>query len=187
MSEAKSKSDAPAEGKKSKKLVLIGAVVAVLLAGGGGAAWWFMKPPPDDEVAAETTHTAKKKGPPVFTPLDPFTVNLADAGGERFAQVAVVLEMRDAKTGETLKEVMPAVRNSVLMLLSSKKSEDLLTVAGKESLAAEIGEAVGEHLGWTPPDPAAGDDEAPRKSKRPKPQPAPNPVAAVLFDKFIVQ
>lgn len=185
MSEAKV--EAPQAGKKGKKkLVIIGALAAVLLAGGGGGAWYFLKPPAGDEEHAEAE--VAKKGPPVFSPLDPFVVNLADDGGDRMAQVGVTLELKDVKTGDAIKEVMPAIRNGILLLISSKRSDELLTLAGKEKLAVEIAEVTGEHLGWSP-EAEEQEEKKPAKGKAAKraPPPPPNPVQAVHFAQFIIQ
>lgn len=191
--------DKPAEEsqaapKKSKKLLII-ILAVVLLAGGGGGAFFFMK---SKKAAAE--HAAEEEEAPVahgkkkakiFVNLDPFTVNLADRDTDRFAQVTMVLEVGTNESGEELKSQMPAVRNSILLLLTAKTSAQLLTVAGKEELAAEVAEQTGVHLGWHPPD-AHGEeaDEPDPKGKKPKrkaPKPKPNPVEAVHFAQFIIQ
>jgi len=213
------KKDAQEPKKKGKKGLIIALAAVILLGGGGGGvAWYFMKPKPDAEAEAEAEHApAAKKKPKTFTTLEPFTVNLADEGGERFAQIAIVLEVADAKIGEQLTAMMPAVRNAVLMLLSSKTSKELLTVAGKEQLAEELATAAGLQIGWTPPD--DDEDEPPRKKaavakseekaadaaksedgeeavedkpvkkkkRKPKRRADPNPIEAVHFSQFIVQ
>ena len=169
MSDDKKKDDAEAKPKKKGKKGLIIIIAAVLLlAGGGGAGWFFfMKPKPDASADAEEDHKPaahKEKGKvKTFATLDPFTVNLADEGGERFIQVAVVLEVADAKVSNDLTAQMPAVRNAVLMLLSSKLAKELLTVPGKERLAEEIAAAAGTQLGWEPPE--DDEEEKPRKTK----------------------
>ena len=169
MSEDKKKDDTEAKPKKKGKKGLIIIIAAVLLlAGGGGAGWFFfLKPKPDASADAEEDHkpaARKEKGKvKTFASLDPFTVNLADEGGERFVQVAVVLEVADAKVSSDLTAQMPAVRNAVLMLLSSKLARELLTVPGKEKLAEEIAAAAGVQLGWEPPE--EEEDEKPRKTK----------------------
>jgi len=213
------KKDAKEPGKKGRKGLII-ALAAVLLlgGGGGGAAWYFMKAKPDIDAEAEAGNApAAKKKTKTFSTLEPFTVNLADEGGERFAQVAIVLEVQDAKTGEQITAVMPAVRNAVLMLLSSKTSKELLTVAGKERLAEELALAAGLQIGWTPAEDdedepprrkaavaksadraadaarsedadEASDEKPTRKKKRkPKRRADPNPIEAVHFSQFIVQ
>ena len=137
---------APAEGAAppkagKKKLVIIVAVLVLALGGGGGAFFMMKKKAAEaEEAAGEDGHakTAKKdkkkdeKVLPVFVPLDPFTVNLADRETERFAQVGITLEIDDAKTGDQLKAYMPAIRNNILMTLAQKTAAELQTVEGKE-------------------------------------------------------
>lgn len=206
MAEDKKSEDAEAKPAGGKKRLIIILLAVVLLAGGGGAGWFFfMKPKPDAEEEAPAAAPDKGK-PKTFGTLDPFTVNLADEGGDRLVQVGVVLELADAKVAGELSNQMPAVRNAILLLLSSKYAKELLTRAGKEKLAEEIAVAAGSQLGWEPPDDeedapapkarkgAAKQEEAadasaepakkPRKKKR---RPPPNPVEAVHFSQFLVQ
>lgn len=180
--------------KKSKKLLII-ILAVVLLAGAGGGGFWFMKSKKaaqeqaGEEEEAPAAH-AKKKAK-IFVNLDPFTINLADKDTDRFGQVTMVLEVASNEIGEELKSQMPAVRNSILLLLTSKTSTQLLTVAGKETLAAEVAEQTGQHLGWHPPEEHGEDaeetDSKGKKTKRKAPKPKPNPVEAVHFAQFIVQ
>ena len=175
MSQAANAAQAPAPKKKGKLLVIAG-IVVVLLAGGGGAAAFFMKKgdahaeaaDADEDDGEHDAKAAKKKkkkkadGAPVFVTLEPFTVNLADTETDRLAQVAVVFEAGDKKIDEAIKAQMPAVRNAILLLLSSKTGRELLTLEGKEKLAAQIAETVNKRL----------DDGA---------------IEAVHFSQFIVQ
>lgn len=75
---------------------------------------------------------------PVFVPLDPFTVNLADRQADRYAQVGITLEIEDAKTGDEIKAFMPAIRNNVLMAIGDRTAADLLGREGKALLAERI-------------------------------------------------
>ena len=52
--------------------------------------------------------------------LESFTVNLADEGGERLAQVAIVLELGGKESEAALAKNLPLVRNNMLLLLSSQ-------------------------------------------------------------------
>ena len=197
---AASADDAPPKGNK-KKLILILAVVLLLVLGGGGAAFFMLKKKPaDDEEgdggpAAHAPADVKPvkfdpKHAPVFVPLDPFVVNLADKGVERYAQIGVTLEIQDAATGEALKAYMPAIRNNILLLLAHKSSEELLSADGKLKLAAQIrGEAV-RPLGYEvedEDDEAAADDAAAAKKKKRKKKPQQLPVTQVHFSNFIIQ
>ncbi len=130
-----------------------------------------------DEEEAEGEHAARDRTkPPAFVPLDAFTVNLADKDAERFVQVGVTLEIHDPKFGEELKAYMPAIRNSILMLLAHKTSGELLQRAGKEELAREIGRETLQAMGLEPADPGGksrGGEES--------------PIRHVHFASFIIQ
>lgn len=204
---------APAEGaappKGKKKLIIIGAVVALLLAGGGGA-FFMMKKKADAEAAAAAdgedadaapAKQAKKpehgkdehKGPPTFVPLEPFIVNLADKDTERFAQVGVSLQVDDAHLAEEMKGYMPAIRNAVLMILSHKTSEELLSVEGKHKLAEEIRRDAARAMGYEIEDPEdeaasqAEDDTPKKKKKKKKKVESYNPIVQVHYSNFIIQ
>lgn len=199
-----------AKGGKKKLIIIIAAALLVVLAG-GGAAYFLMKKKPvegdedgaDGHAQAETSEPAAKakpkhdaKHPPTFVPLDPFTVNLADKDSERYAQIAVTLEIDDAHTADELKIYMPAIRNNILMVLSHKTAAQLLTREGKEKLAKSILYAAVRPLGFEvaddeeDADTAAAEadaaDAAPKKKKKKKAPPA-LPVTAVHFANFIVQ
>ena len=204
---------APKKGKK-KLIIIIAAVLFVVLAGGGGAAYFMMKKKAAAEAAAaaeadgEGAETAdagdgdhpkkdEKKGPPVFVPLDPFVVNLADRDAERYAQIGITLQVDDAKFAEELKLYMPAVRNGILMVLAHKTSKELLERRGKERLAAEVMREAVRPMGINiaveeeepPPDEEAVDgEEKPKAKKKKKKKPAEhNPISSVNFSSFIIQ
>lgn len=217
MSQAKTETDAQAPAAKGgkKKMLIIAMAAVVLLGGGGAGAWWFLGRGEHDEAAEAAKAEEKRKAARAFVTLEPFVVNLADTETDRYAQVGVVLEVEGKEANAKVSERMPAVRNDILLLISSKKAQDLTSRDGKESLAGEIAVAAGRQLGWTPPDERAddGDEEPPAKPARdknsakdshadkagkekgskpakvakPRPAPPPNPVAQVHFASFIVQ
>lgn len=189
-------SDAPAaEAKppKSKKMLII-IIAAVVLLGGGGAGAFFMmkKKPAADEEHAAVEH-AKPAAPPTFLPLETLVVNLADPGGERFAQLGITLEITDAKVADSVKAFMPSIRNAVLLAVSQRTTQELLTVEGKAKLAKDIRREVSTPLGFVVEDDEAEEEEdpAPKKGgkakKAKKAAPPPNPIKNVLFSSFIVQ
>ena len=141
----------PPAGKSKKKLIIILVAVVVLLgaAGGGGLIMWKKKAAAAAAAAAEAADSEdgqasaepkkhKHQGPPTFVPLEPFVVNLADKGSDRYAQVSVTLQVADSKVSDELKQYMPAIRNNILMILAHKTSEELLGREGKDVLAEEI-------------------------------------------------
>ena len=175
---------AAAPKKSRKKLLLIVAAMLVLGAGGAGAAWYFTQGTPggkDKQAQAPKKEPAKK---PLFAPLDPFTVNLQDARGERFAQIGVTLQLDDPDIEIQLKDRLPAVRNQILLLIASKSIDELLTAEGKQQLAGQIRTGVAKVIGVELAVPAAAGASAPQGSNKPAPE---NPIKDVLFSQFIVQ
>jgi flagellar FliL protein len=149
MAEQDAKAEEAKAPKKSKsKLLLVVGIGAALAAAGGGAAAYLLIGKKDGAHAAEQKPQPKKA--PVFVDLDSFTVNLRDEDADRFMQVKLVAEVRDTAAGEVLKNMMPAVRSEILLLLGSKKAADLATREGKEKLAQEIIAAANKPLERTP-------------------------------------
>jgi flagellar protein FliL len=205
-----SSSEAGTTAKKSKKTLLIVVIAAlVLVAGGAGAVVFYMKKSAaaaaaaaqeeeedgGGEHSAQASHAPKvdPKHPPAFLPLEPFIVNLADKESDRYAQIGITLQVQDPAAAEKLKAFMPAVRNSILLVLTHKTSHELLEREGKQALAEEImREAVrpmGIHI--EPPAKEPGhesgkDAEAAPKRKKSTPKVV-NPIEQVHFSNFIIQ
>ena len=130
------KADAAAPPKSKKMLIIIIAAV-VLLAGGGGGAYMMMKG--GDEGEHKTAKkSAKPTTPPVFVPLDAFTVNLQPENGDQYLQIQFTLQVSDEKQVELIKANMARVRSRVLLLLSSKKASEISTPDGKAALSKEL-------------------------------------------------
>jgi flagellar FliL protein len=195
--------DAPAP-KGKKKLIIIIAAVLVLALGGGGAAVVVMKKKAaaeadeDGEQAVQAERKDISKNPPVFVPLEPFVVNLADKESDRYAQIGVTLEVEDAKFAEEMKAYMPAIRNGILMVLSHKTSGQLLSREGKLALAKDIMREAALPLGIEIKDAPAvqevaeeeaeeDEEDAPKKKKKKASAGPANPIKRVHFSNFIVQ
>ena len=178
--------------KKGKgKLILI-VLVLLVLAGAGAGGWYFMS----HKAAGGHTEKPVAEAPPIFLPVDQFTVNLNPEGGEQFLQAAFTLRVTDQEVVDAVKLRLPDVRNRILLLLSSKKAAELATVEGKQKLTEEIAQAVNEAI--APSFPVAkeapqeakkgakkGDEKAEAKpAERAKPAHA---VLAVLITHFIIQ
>jgi len=205
----------PAKKGKKKLLIMLVVGVLVLLLAGGGAVFMMKKKAAaqaaedgDDSVASAEHKAAKPdlKNPPTFLPLEPFVVNLADKDADRYAQIGITLEVADPKFGELLKAYMPAIRNSILLILAQKASADLLDRPGKEQLAGQIQREAARVMGIEVDEPEApaaktaakdgakdeakakeGDDEDKPKAKKRKAPSEPNPIRHVHFSNFIIQ
>jgi flagellar protein FliL len=191
--------DAEAPAKpKSKKLLFIIIGVVVLALAGGGAAFFLMKKDAAEEdgegghaaAKEEVAHPPPKvdpKAPPTFLPLDSMVVNLADPGGNRFAQLGITLQLADPKIAEDLKTYMPSIRNGILILVSQRTAAELLRIEGKEELSRDIIGEISAVMGYDYEDPDA-EPEPDAKGKKPKRKRAVyNPITGVLFASFIVQ
>ena len=199
---------APAEGEAPKKgpkklIIIIVVAVLVLLLGGGAAAFFLMKKKAahaegEGGEEADTTHEVKKpekpprdpKHPPVFVPLDPFVVNLADKETERYAQVGISMQVDDPKVADEMKAYMPAIKDSIILILSHKTSEELLSLDGKHKMAEEIQRAAARAMGYDveEPEEESPEDEPPKKKKKKKKKvEAYNPIEKVVYSSFIIQ
>lgn len=176
MPEAANKEQAPVKKKRRTGKLVLRAFLVLLLAGtAAGSAWYVLKGDPAQAGATSAKKKVQKK--PLFTTLETFTVNLQDPRGERFAQVGITLQFEDPELESTLKDRLPAVRNAILLLISAKQIEELLTLEGKRQLAEEIRTRAAIAIGVDLPAPgAAASGKAPE-----------NPIRAVLFSQFIVQ
>jgi flagellar protein FliL len=188
----------PKGGGKKKLIIIIAAALILLLVAGGTALFLLKKKAAaaeeeaadeDGRPVAEAKHEVdEKRLPPIFVPLDPFTVNLADRDAERYAQIGITLEIEDAKVGDQLKLYLPAIRNNILMLLAHKTAGELLTRDGKLRLAQEIRRETMLPLGITMPLDDEVEEDAPKKTKKAaKKKPAAYPVKAVHFSNIIIQ
>ena len=204
-----------------KKLMIYGAaglVLAIAIAGGAvvyikqRAAHAAAAAGDDDGVAGDHAAAPKvdPKNAPVYLPLDPFVVNLADKEADRYAQIGVTFELSQGSSAEELKAYMPSIRNAILLILANKTSRDLIDRAGKEQLAQEIlREAVrpmGIEIAAPEPidkaassadisgahsAPASASASASVESSKTKPKPKrmaqKNPIHLVHFSSFIIQ
>jgi len=133
-------------------LLLIGVVMVLMLGLGGGLFMMWNKlstlnsqsvanagEKPDQEVKLE--HPLG----PIFS-LDTFIVNLADKGGNRYLRVTMDLELGNAELETEINKRLPQVRDSILMILPTKRFEDISTVQGKTALRDEMLETINGYL-----------------------------------------
>ncbi len=167
--EGKKKDDAPAAkggllGNKKVLIIIVAAVVVI----GGAAAFFLLKgggeEPVDDghEVKTEKHAPEKKKkesgghgggdsaeaagdGPAVYG-LKTFIVNLQDQSGGRYLKLTLNLELTSPESSGDLKVNDPKIRDSIIILLSSKSYSDIGTVEGKYKLRDEIVNRINQFL-----------------------------------------
>jgi len=136
---AKKEAAAKVQPIKPKKGKLLWVIIAVVLLGGCAGAWFAFKPKAAaaDDAAAVVDKPASKAAAPQYYKYDPaFVVNFGGEGSARYLQVTVEAMTRNAALLDELKSDEPAVRNDLVLLLSSQDNATLMTVEGKEKLRA---------------------------------------------------
>lgn len=137
-----------AENRKSRKLLLV-IVLAVFLSGlGGGYFLWQQSTASAVEPEAGIEEEAPSAEVYAFLPLDTFVVNLAGAEGREFLRVGVELGLEhDPADGHGGGAPVPQIRDTILAVLTTWSSDDLLTTEGKERLKADLLDALNKRLG----------------------------------------
>ncbi len=129
--------EAQPAGKFPLKWIIIGVVVLVL-AGGGYVGWTMLNPQPDQTGAdggqAPDTEAVKEIEVGAMFDMDPFVVNLNEAGGKRYLKSKVEIEYVGDNVRLELTNRLPQLRDVVLLHLSSKSLDEIRSVDGKIEL-----------------------------------------------------
>ena len=130
----------------SKKLIIILSVVAFLVVVMMGGLFFMMwsklsnmesqqvveELPEQVEMAEEETQVK-----PIF-PLKSFIVNLAGDNGKRYLKIKMDLEIAKEDLNDAIRQRIPQIRDSIMMILTSKRYEDVKDTTGKIALRQEI-------------------------------------------------
>lgn len=144
--------DKPKKGGKLKWILLL-LFVLILVGGGAGAWYFFFSDLPGSKNASGGSGGTKEtvKTPPVqnlqTAVLDTFLVNLADPLGKRYIKVTFEVEVVSPEVVEELGKQKPKIRDSVIMLLSSKTYADLAPAEAKLTLKTEVANRLNQILG----------------------------------------
>ncbi|MFC3115379.1 flagellar basal body-associated FliL family protein [Cellvibrio fontiphilus] len=130
--------NAEAAPKKKKLLMMIGVGVALVALSVGGTVVALKMLAPPAEAPAETAESHATLAPAVYVELAPnFVINYSVDGRQRYLQASITLMHRDPLLDSLLQLHMPAIRNALVMLLSSKDFNSLQTPEGKEQAKTE--------------------------------------------------
>jgi len=138
-------------------LLGIGAAFAIfkLMSGGHGGeeAKTEAIEPKASEPKAESHGEAGPKGESkagaakgIMFDVEPFIVNLADAQEVRYLKLTVKLELDSQEASDELNGRIPQIRDTILVLLTSKDSTSIRTTQGKFQLRDEITQRVNSLL-----------------------------------------
>lgn len=159
MAEAEKKEETAPPKKKG----LLIAIIAVAIIGMGAGAYFFLggkkgadAPKAGHEAGAEAASQGAEGGGhggqqpaqaknSLFN-LEPFIVNLQDNSGTRYLKLTVNLELTDGASTLELTSQATQIRDSLIILLSSKSYADIGTVEGKYLMRDEIVARVNQFL-----------------------------------------
>ena len=129
-------------------IALIGVLMVLMLGMGGGLFLMWNKLSDINLQANANAGVQSGQGGSTEHPLGPiyaletFIVNLADKGGNRYLRVTMDLELGNPELEVELVKRLPQVRDSILIILPSKRFADISSVEGKIALRDEIMETL---------------------------------------------
>lgn len=97
----------------------------------------YVPPPEPGKEKSKKKGKDGKEAPALFFSLDPLVVNFEDTSAVRFLQIGMDLMARDPEAIEELQKHVPLIRNNLLLLISNRDYQKLMTREGKEGLRAE--------------------------------------------------
>ena len=132
-------------------LLIIGVVVAILLMSGGD------EPPPQVAGGAPAAGGGNpalnmRSGGQTYLSIGPtyafdqIIVNLASQSGRRYLKTTINAELSSDNLMVELDTKKPAIRDTMISVLSSKTFEEISTAKGKENLKNELVERINESL-----------------------------------------
>ena len=152
MAEEKEEKNEEKEEKEEKKeggskllLIVIIVLLLLLLIIGGLVAYFLLSSNPKQDNQQQPTPKQEKKHKvsdltkmgPIY-PLDPFTVNLVSSNADRYLKCKISFELDSPALQQELDKKLPAIRDLIISILSSKSVEEIQTAKGKEKLKEEI-------------------------------------------------
>jgi len=142
------------EGGNKLLLIVIVVLLLILLIVGGLVAYFLLSGNDEDQTqqtnAPQKVEKKKKVSNlaeigPIY-PLDQFIVNLVSNNSSRYLKCKIDLELDAPELQQELDKKLPAVRDLIIRILSSKTVEEIQTSKGKEKLKEEIKRKINEIL-----------------------------------------
>jgi flagellar FliL protein len=141
-------------GNSKLLLIVIIVLLLLLLIIGGLVAYFLLSSNSDEDQPQEQKQekVVKKKkvsdmaevGP--IYPLDQFIVNLVSNNADRYLKCKISFELDSPELQQEVDKKLPAIRDIIINILSSKTVEEIQTAKGKEKLKEEIRRKVNEIL-----------------------------------------
>jgi len=139
-------------GNSKLLLIVIIVLLIILLIVGGLVAYFLLSEDNNPEQPQEPQKVEKKRKVKNMTeigpiyPLDQFIVNLVSNNANRYLKCKIDLELDSPELQQEVDKKLPAIRDLVIRILSSKSVEEIQTAKGKEKLKEEIKRKINEIL-----------------------------------------
>ena len=141
------------EGGSSKLLLIVIIVLLLILLIVGGLVAYFLLNSNDEEQPQQQEQKVEKRKKvtsmteigPIY-PLDQFIVNLVSNNSSRYLKCKIDLELDSPELQQEIDKKLPAIRDLIIRVLSSKAVEEIQTAKGKEKLKEEIKRKINEIL-----------------------------------------
>ena len=152
MAEEKENQEQEEKGGSNKLLLIVIIVLLLVLLIVGGLVAYFLLSGGDEEEQVEPQKVEKKRKVSNMTeigpiyPLDGFIVNLLSNNSSRYLKCKIDLELDSPELQEEVDKKLPAIRDLIIRILSTKTVEEIQTSKGKEKLKEEIRRKINEIL-----------------------------------------
>lgn len=158
--------------KRSKlKIIILLIILLLIITGGIACYWWLNLRVPEkisdstqateqvqeententEEAKPEASQTAQSPAPSKtllnLVSIPTVTINLADKDTIRYLKVGFDVELSTKDSAAALEEQKARIRDSIIILLSSKTYADLATTEGKLKVKNEIATRLNQILG----------------------------------------
>lgn len=123
------------------KWVIIGILALILIGGGVFFALSYFSESgssPNGDATATKVDKPEKVEAGVMYPMEPFIVNLLDKGGKRYLKVRMELELPNENLTNELTRRKAQLRDTILLLLTSKSFDNVNRLEGKFQLRSEL-------------------------------------------------
>ncbi|MBW1980209.1 MAG: flagellar basal body-associated FliL family protein [Deltaproteobacteria bacterium] len=147
-----SKDEQPRKKSKKKLFIILGISMLILL-GGGGVAWktglaskFLGKDSQQEQKKSSSEGGSGEHMGPIYS-LGTFVVNLNDPVRRSYLKIKADLELSNDKASQLVEERLPQLRDTIILILSSKNFEDILSIEGKMRLRQELLRELNRRLG----------------------------------------
>jgi len=137
--EVEEAAEASGGGKMKIIMIAVGAILLLAIGVFAGPAVMNMISPPEEPDEEAIVDEGPSTDPAIYTSLHPpLVVNFKDAlGDSHFMQITMEVMARDQDLINLVRDHVPAVRNSLILLYSASVYEEVTTPEGKQQMLAD--------------------------------------------------